>query len=1147
MKKMKKSLIIGLMLLSMTGVLPFVACEQPSGDNPPPQPTYSLTLNKESIEIDIFQECYLLAEYSGSEKVEWSVSDPSIVSVENGKLTGLKAGTVTITASAGESKDTCTVVVSAFKENLLKLEAEETNFSMYKGDAKAMALSLEYNGNPISVAVQKSFTSSNPNVVEVSETGTLSAKNFGTAMISAVYSLDQTEVATAVTVSVVSSGKVEIQQGSATIDALGSYAGKQFNNTVTLSAKAYEKGVEQAGANIVWSLEEGQDILSMSGSTFTALNAGTTNVSATYVDIDGVTQTDTIAVTVLPVLVDSKQSIVLSKNQITDGYEVDLSSIVGDSENALTAAWIASIGDIKINLPCDEGKIDFTTISAGEKELCLATRNIIYQVDLELWTVTIDTAADMNLLYEATDGWYRLGGDINMSTTKWAYPTAKEFLGKFDGAGYAIENLTVVGSGLFDTLADSAQVTNITINAKISETATGIGAIARNVKGTNVRIENVSLYVDVLGVSCGGAIGQVSGKLALKNVQGLISNGCGDDSNGALFGSVAYTPTFEEMKIYSTFKICGQSATPDSATVLLNQTPNVIVAPTLLEEKTNIEFDENDSVSVKCGGGEYVSYTSYANSVRVFNESTNSANVLSEDVTNRFGAYVEFLFEKANGEKSYFALPLSSVIHLSNENFVQYIKVDAKLTGDYVLTEDVNLADYPNWTNTAILMGTFDGGNHTITGLKVGVNSGLFKTLNGATVKNVAIVDVDMGRKSGVLAAFAEDAGATVENVYISLAAQLFSEDGSVNYLDEAKEMNIESTNKIGIYGGGGEFKSGVVFQANDNPIVVKNSVIYIPEHLSTASGFVTSYAYYGAAHVENCTFIGGNGRVTGIWEGRNFSKNVVENTIITDAVAAHKTYKATWNEMQKAAYEQDHPLIELNNANIASVIPTLTKEIVVLTENINGATSGLNGINRTKTTFSGVFDGQGKTISNLESNYWDRGMLLCGYLKGSVKNVVIKCSWTVNYDGGVIADEINGGHVENVYVEQTVNTSTADPQKIGAIVHKVTAGSMKNVVAYTVQSNKDGVSGLFGKWNGNGVKNIILENCYYITPNESVSYVGVGTSDMTLENFAKQEQFFGIQGFKGANAKDDFDLAVEGNIVKLTDFIKGVMYPTNN
>lgn len=73
MKKMKKSLIIGLMLLSMTGVLPFVACEQPSGDNPPPQPTYSLTLNKESIEIDIFQECYLLAEYSGSEMVEWSV------------------------------------------------------------------------------------------------------------------------------------------------------------------------------------------------------------------------------------------------------------------------------------------------------------------------------------------------------------------------------------------------------------------------------------------------------------------------------------------------------------------------------------------------------------------------------------------------------------------------------------------------------------------------------------------------------------------------------------------------------------------------------------------------------------------------------------------------------------------------------------------------------------------------------------------------------------------------------------------------------------------------------------------------------------------------------------------------------------------
>ncbi len=1139
------------MLLSMAGFSAFAACKAESGDTQKPTTTYenSLTLNKESVEIDVFQEFYLIATYDGSKTVTWSVSDPSIVSVENGKLTGLKAGTATVTASAGEYKDVCTVVVADYKANLLSLETEETNFSMYRGDEKTANLSLKYKGRPISVAAQKSFTSSAPNVVEVSENGTLTAKNLGTAMISVVYKLDKTEVATTLSVSVVSSGNVEIEQRSATLYALGSYAGQEFTNTVTLSAKAYEKGVEQSGATIVWSLEEEQDILSLSGSTLTALNAGTTNVSATYVDLDGVTKTDTIAVTVSPILVDSGESLVLSKNEMTGGYAVDLDAIVGDSENALTGAWIALGENVNNNLPYNEGRIDFAAVSAGEKELCLATRNIVYQVDLELWTATIDTASEMTALYEATDGWYRLSDDIDMSTTTWAYPAAREFLGKFDGAGYEIKNMTIAKSGLFDTLAESALITNVTLYARILGAATGVGAVANTVKSdANARIENVELYVDIAGVSCGGVIGQAIGKTAMKNVRGVISNACGDKSNGALFGAVANTPTFEKMKIYSTFTICGQSAV-DDATEKLNKTENVIVAPTLLAEKTNADFDENESVSVKCDEGTYVSYASYANSVRMESVATGTANVLSVDVENRFGGYVEFLFTKANGEMKYFALPLSSNIHLNNANFVEYIKrdVETKLTANYVLAEDIDLAAYSNWVNKSVLMGTFDGGNHTITGLKVGVNGGLFFRLNGATVQNVAIVDVDMGRKSGVLAPYSEGAGATVENVYLSLAAQSFTEDASVNYLDKSTEMNIESANTIGIYGGGGEFKSGVVFQANDKPIVVKNSVIYIPEHLSTAGGFVTGYAYLGAAHVYDCTFIGGNGRITGIWEGRNESTNVVENTIITDAVSAHKTYKEKWTAMQKAAYVADRPLIELRNANIASMIPTLTREIVVLAEDIDGATSGLNGITREKTTFTGVFDGQGKTIGNLQSNFWDRGMLLCGYLKGSVKNVVIKCDWTVNYDGGVIADEISGGHVENVYVEQSVDTTTTDPQKIGAIAHKVTAGSMKNVVAYTVSTNKDNVSGLFGKWNGNGVKNIIWENCYYITPNEAVSYVGIGSSDMTMENLAKQEQFFKIQGFKGATAKASFDAAVSAGTVNLSDAVKGMIYSTAN
>ena len=465
------------------------------------------------------------------------------------------------------------------------------------------------------------------------------------------------------------------------------------------------------------------------------------------------------------------------------------------------------------------------------------------------------------------------------------------------------------------------------------------------------------------------------------------------------------------------------------------------------------------------------------------------------------------------------------------------------VTGYYVLTTDVDVKGSTAWTATATLAGTLDGNNHKFTGLNVARLNGLFKNVENATIKNLAIIDVTLTDKSAVIV-WQTNSNVTLDNVYISLGAQTFGECTD-NYKSKSSEMGITNAGTIGIGYDWDQYKSGVVSESSGT-VTVKNSVIYMPEFLAKANGFVAGYMWNPntTINVDNCTFIGGNGRVAG-YRYNQGTQNVT-NTTITDAVTAHKTYKTTWGEMQQAAYETNHPYLELNNTNIASKLPTLTTEIAVLTEDIDGAASGINTRTRSKTTFTGVFDGQGKTIDNLQSNNWDRGMLLCGYLRGSAKNVVIKCNWTVNYDGGVIADEINGGYVENVYVEQSVETTTTDPQKIGAIAHKLTAGSMKNVVAYTVASNKDSVSGLFGKWNGNGNKYIVMENCYYITPNEAVSYVGVGTSNMTLENIAKQETFFGIQGFKGENAKDQFDAAVnaEDGTVKLNDMLKGWMYP---
>ena len=46
-----------------------------------------------------------------NKSVTWSTSDATVATVENGKVTALKAGSAVITAKAGEQSTTCSVTV----------------------------------------------------------------------------------------------------------------------------------------------------------------------------------------------------------------------------------------------------------------------------------------------------------------------------------------------------------------------------------------------------------------------------------------------------------------------------------------------------------------------------------------------------------------------------------------------------------------------------------------------------------------------------------------------------------------------------------------------------------------------------------------------------------------------------------------------------------------------------------------------------------------------------------------------------------------------------------------------------------------------------------------------------------------------------
>lgn len=92
------------------------------------------------------------------------------------------------------------------------------------------------------------------------------------------------------------------------------------------------------------------------------------------------------------------------------------------------------------------------------------------------------------------------------------------------------------------------------------------------------------------------------------------------------------------------------------------------------------------------------------------------------------------------------------------------------------LAEDIDIAKYLNansltaWDTTVLFSGTFDGGNHAIKNLTTKSSQGIFFCISGATIKNVAFVDVTLANNSGVLGYnFIENTTSYIDNVFIEV------------------------------------------------------------------------------------------------------------------------------------------------------------------------------------------------------------------------------------------------------------------------------------------------------------------------------------------------------------------------------------------
>lgn len=132
-----------------------------------PPEAISVNLNQTSLDLTVGNSTTLRATVSlsdASQEVSWSSSNPSVVTVLNGKITAVSAGISTVTAKTSNGKSaSCTVTVKIPEATSISLN--QTSLTLEKGKSSTLTATV----SPSNASQEVSWSSSIPYIATVSE------------------------------------------------------------------------------------------------------------------------------------------------------------------------------------------------------------------------------------------------------------------------------------------------------------------------------------------------------------------------------------------------------------------------------------------------------------------------------------------------------------------------------------------------------------------------------------------------------------------------------------------------------------------------------------------------------------------------------------------------------------------------------------------------------------------------------------------------------------------------------------------------------------------------------------------------------------------------------------------------------------------
>ena len=125
-----------------------------------------IVLDRTSCTLEVGQTITLTADVSGYEgTVTWTVSDPSVAAVEDGKVTALKEGSAVVKAQIGEAEASCNVTVLRASE-VGTLLIDYSSVDLLVGKSVEVRASVVFGGEEVS-GLSFSWECENTEIVSV--------------------------------------------------------------------------------------------------------------------------------------------------------------------------------------------------------------------------------------------------------------------------------------------------------------------------------------------------------------------------------------------------------------------------------------------------------------------------------------------------------------------------------------------------------------------------------------------------------------------------------------------------------------------------------------------------------------------------------------------------------------------------------------------------------------------------------------------------------------------------------------------------------------------------------------------------------------------------------------------------------------------